>query len=69
MKYKCIVKVINSEGDQFLKYRVNDLMKFCKFLDFNFPNWKWFNVYDKKTGDQIGSFTINNRPKQRFIQT
>lgn len=68
MKYRCIVKVINSEGDQFLKYRVNDLIKFCKFLDVKFPEWKWFNVYDKKTGDQIGNFTINNRPKHRFIQ-
>ncbi len=69
MKYRCIVKLVSADGDRFLKYRTNDLLKFCKFLDVKFPEWKWFNVYDKKTGDQIGSFTINNRPKNRFIQT
>lgn len=66
-KYICIVKVVDSTGDKFLKYRTNDLIKFTKFLDLKFPDWKWFNVYDKITGEQVANFTINNRPTTRYI--
>ena len=66
-KYRCIVKVVDATGDKFLKYRTNDLIKFTRFLDTKFPDWKWFNVYDKTTGDQVGSFTINKRPGTRYV--
>ena len=61
--YVCIVKT----SEKHLKYHVNDLIKFTAFLDANFKTWQWFNVYDYKTKDQIGNFTINNRPTTRKI--
>lgn len=62
-KYVCIVKTT----DKHLKYHVTDLIKFTSFLDSNFTDWKYFNVYDLKTKDQIGNFTINNKPTSRRI--
>lgn len=62
-KYVCIVKTL----DNHLKYHVTDLIKFTSFLDSNFPTWKYFNVYDSKTKDQIANFTINKRPTSRRI--
>lgn len=58
-EYLCIVKTGDSK---FLKYHVNDLLKFTKFLDTTWSDWKFFNVFDKKTENQIASFTINDRP-------
>lgn len=63
-KYKVIVKVNN---DDFVKYNVNNLLKFTVFLDKNFEGWRWFNVYDKKTREQIGNFTNKNRPTSIYI--
>lgn len=62
-KYVCIVKTSQSH----LKYHVNDLLKFTAFLDDKHRDWKFYNVYDKKTREQIASFTINNRPVKRHI--
>jgi hypothetical protein len=61
-KYVCIVKT----PDKHLKYHVNDLIKFTSYLDSKY-DWKYFNVYDKKTRQQIGNFTINNKPTSRRI--
>ena len=63
-KYKIIAKVDN---DKFVKYNVNNLLKFTNFLDKNYDKWRWFNVYDKNTREQIGSFTNNKRPGTIFI--
>lgn len=66
-KYKVIAKV---DSEKFVKYNVNDLLKFSLFLDNNFPEWRWFNVYDyvkDSSGGQIGSFTKNKRPTGKFI--
>lgn len=66
-KYRVIVKV---ENDKFLKYKVNNLLKFTDFLDNNFPNWRWFNVYqytENSTGQQIGSFTKFSRPMKMYL--
>lgn len=57
--YKVIVKV---SSDKFVKYNVNNLISFTIFLDKHYKAWRWFNVYDKQTKVQIGSFTKNNRP-------
>lgn len=67
-KYRCIVKVSANGQDTFLKYRTTDLMKFTLFLDSKHPAWKWYNVYDKVSGDQVGSFTINSKPLKRYIE-
>ena len=66
-KYKVIAKVDN---ERFVKYNVNNLLLFTQFLDKNFPNWRWFNVYNytkNDGGEQIGNFTNKNRPLSRFI--
>jgi hypothetical protein len=59
-KYSIIAKV---SGDKFVKYRnVTNLKKFADFLDTRFPSWKYFNVFDSVTGDQVESYTKNKRP-------
>lgn len=66
-KYKIIAKV---EKDKFVKYNVNNLLLFTKFLDDNFREWKWFNVYaytKDSTGEQVGNFTNSNRPRTVYI--
>lgn len=66
-KYKVIVKV---GKDKFVKYNVNNLLLFTVFLDENFKDWKWFNVYNytkDSTGEQVGNFTNINRPLTKFI--
>ena len=66
-KYRVIAKVGNKD---FVKYKVNNLVKFTKFLDDKFPNWRWFNVYEYikgNNGPQLGNFTSKNRPKSAFI--
>lgn len=64
-EYSCIIK---TSSKQFVKYRtVRDLLKFTIFLDAMFPEWRYYNVYDKTTKQQIASFTKNNRPQQSVI--
>lgn len=64
-RYTCIVKVSDSH---FVKYRLNDLLKFTTFLDTQWQGWRWFNVYDKKTKEQIANFTNKNRPVTSTIK-
>jgi hypothetical protein len=63
-KYCCIVKIgSNQDGTaKCVKYRLNDLLKFTKFLDSKYPSWKWYNVYLKENRQQVDSFTNNRRP-------
>lgn len=66
-KYKVIAK---AGPEKFVKYNVNNLVQFTSFLDRTFPDWRYFNVYlytKDSTGQQVGSFTRNNRPTARFI--
>ena len=61
-KYWVIAKVGN---DKFVKYRVTNLVRFARFLDINFPGWRYFNVYKyqrDESGPKIASYTKNNRP-------
>lgn len=57
-KMVVLVKVSNTK---FVKYRVqkNGFQSFYKFLDKDFPDWRFGNVYFQRK--QIGSFTKNNR--------
>jgi hypothetical protein len=66
-KYKVIAKV---ENEKFVKYNVNNLLKFVEFLDTNFVDWRWFNVYNYVPGGkgmQLANFTTKSRPTKRFI--
>ena len=58
-RYTCIAKTGN---EKFVKYRLNNLDKFTAFLDREWPNWRWFNVFDNRTKLQIANFTKNSRP-------
>ena len=67
--YNAVIKIKTDNEDRFLKYRgINNLVKFTEFLDRNFPNWKYFNIYDHKSKSYLKSFTINNKPKTPKIQ-
>ena len=66
MKVIVIAKVGN---EKFVKYRVNNLIKFASFLDKQFKEWRFFNVYDRKTRKQLGSFTKNRRPLNASLST
>jgi len=63
-KYKVIAKV---GKDKFVKYNVNNLLLFTQFLDRSYKKWRWFNVYDNKTKNQITNFTVNKRPDKMYI--
>lgn len=66
-KYKVIVK---ANKEKFLKYNVNNLLLFTRFLDKEYPEWRWFNVFVYKkdsSGEQIASFTKSNRPVRAYI--
>ena len=58
-KYTCIVK---TGPQKFVKYRLNDLIKFTSFLDRNWSAWTWFNVFDNRTKLQVGNFTKYQKP-------
>jgi ferredoxin-fold anticodon binding domain-containing protein len=66
-KYKVIAKVGN---EKFVKYNVNNLVLFSKFLDKEFSDWRFFNVFEYTkdgTGSQIANFTKNSRPTQMYL--
>jgi len=67
-KYKVIVKIGN---DDFKKWNVNNLVKFTSFLDRQFSDWRWYNVYQYTkdgTGKQLANFTKNKRPRFAYVQ-
>lgn len=71
-KYKAIVKIKNNpDGTAYcVKYRFDDLLKFTKFLDASWSEWKWFNVFSNKNenkNQQLASFTKNNKPISKNI--
>lgn len=63
-KYTCIAKV---GPEKFVKYRLNNLKDFTAFLDRKWPDWRFFNVYDKQTKEQLANFTKTNRPNSAFL--
>lgn len=66
MRYNVIIK---ANADTFLKYRnVSDLLKLTYWLDVNWPGWRFFNVFDSKSKNQIASFTNKNRPQKSKIE-
>ena len=71
-KYTAIVKIQNNpDGSAHcVKYRFDNLLSFTKFLDNNWTEWKWFNVYSNNgidKGKQLANFTKLKRPKSKFV--
>ena len=70
MKDKRYTIVAKVKDENLIKYSANDLLRFTKFLDTNFLNWSWFNVYENVSGHKgsgLASFTTEKRPTKRFI--
>lgn len=66
-KYRVIAKV---SSDKFVKYNVNNLIKFTEFLDKEYSGWRWFNVYSYikgEKGQQIANFTTLSRPQKANV--
>jgi hypothetical protein len=62
--YRIWVKI---ENDKTITYRSSDLLNFTKFLNKSYPAWRFFNVYDKETGQQLASFTKSNQPQTKRV--
>ena len=66
-KYVVIARIKEHGFWRVAKWNCNNLLSFTAFLDRNFQEWAWFNVYDKYTREQVGNFTKFNRPMHKFI--
>ncbi len=71
-RYAAIVKIKNNQDGSAhcVKYKFDNLLNFAQFLDKNWAEWKWFNVYSNKgmnKGKQLANFTKFNRPKVKHI--
>ena len=64
-KYTCVVK---AGPERFLRYRINNLVQFTAFLDRQWTDWRWFNVFENRSGVQVANFTKYNKPSQSHIQ-
>jgi hypothetical protein len=61
-KYSVIVK---TASNRYLKYsHVNDVYLLSKWLDRNFNDWTYFNVFSNKTRLQVANFTKYNKPEK-----
>lgn len=65
--YKIIVVIPDGTERKGLKYSSPDLLNFQKFIDTKFPDWLWFNVFNKEK-KQIASFTKNNRCVSKRVE-
>ena len=71
-RYTAIVKIKNKQDGSAhcVKYRFDNLLKFTKFLDVKWVDWKWFNVYSNKginKGKQLENFTKFKIPRSKFV--
>lgn len=48
-------------------YHTPDLLDFTSFIDKEFPDWSFFNVYDKESGLQLQSFTKFDKPRKKRL--
>jgi len=60
--YKCWVKVNATETKT---WHTPDLLDFQKFLDRDYPDWRFYNVFIKE--QKIASFTKNNRATAKKV--
>lgn len=62
-KYNILVKLKNGAWVKY--HKVNNLVKFCKFLDDKFLNeekWLFCNVYDRESKRYLGSYLNGDTP-------
>lgn len=58
---------VKADGTKFVQYHVNNLLKFTEWLDKEYPDWRWYNVFDSTTKQQVASFTRHRRPQTKYI--
>ncbi|MGB0864040.1 MAG: hypothetical protein ACPGXZ_14045 [Saprospiraceae bacterium] len=63
-KYKVIVKCDN---EKFAKWNTSNLLSLVLFLNRKFPDWRYFNVYCKKSRIQLDNFTKNKLPRSKHL--
>ena len=52
---------VKTDNEDYKTWHTSDLIKLQMFLDNKYPQWRFFNVYDKKTGHNLASFTKTRR--------
>jgi len=63
-RYVVIAKVGN---EKFIKHRTSNLLLYTNYLNKNWSDWRYFNVFDKETRLQLASFTKNRIPTKAHI--
>lgn len=63
-RYRCLVKL---DAQDIRHWHTDDLLDFMAWLDVAYPNWRWFNVYNSQTGQQLGNYTQQKRPIHSHI--
>ena len=71
-RYVAIVKIRNNtDGTAYcVKYRFDDLLKFTRFLDEKWSEWKWYNIFSnqgRNKGTQIANYTNKKRPTKSSV--
>lgn len=60
--YKCWVKVNSTDTKE---WHTPDLLDFQKFLDRDYPDWRFYNV--RVNDVQVASYTKNNRATSKRV--
>jgi hypothetical protein len=58
---------VKTDKENHKQWHTSDLMDLQSFLDTKYPEWCYFNVYDKKSNINLGSFTKYKRANARKI--
>jgi len=66
MKHEYVI-IVKVGEKKYLKYHISNLVSFTEFLNRCYSDWKYFNVYDRKTRKQICSFTQRNQPNTKHV--
>jgi len=71
-KYTVIAKTgtKSENNEKWYKWHTSDLVKFTQFLDREYRDWKFFNVYantGERKREQIANYTRFSRPINRTI--
>jgi len=63
-KYRVWVKTDKYDHKQ---WHTSDLLNLQLFLDKDYPEWCYFNVYDRESNNNLGSFTKFKRASSKTI--
>jgi len=58
---------VKTDEEDYKTWHTSDLINLQIFLDSKYPQWRFFNVYDKKTGNNLASFTKSKRALSKKV--